>query len=82
MRVKEVGRVMGSRIKSRLDELEMTQAELCRKSGLSTGYVSDLINGNRGKRLSVVTASRLGKALKVSANFFYTEDSHMRHKER
>jgi transcriptional regulator with XRE-family HTH domain len=73
-----VGELVGDRIKSRLDELHMSQAELCRQTGLSTGYVADLVNGNRGKRLSVLTASRLSKALKVPTTFFYSGDSHMR----
>lgn len=56
-------------MKSRLDELGMSQADLARKSGLSTGYVSNIVNGQRGKRVSAETAHRLARALRVRPTY-------------
>lgn len=69
--------MIGPKIQKRLDELGITQADLARRSGLTTGHVSSLVTGKRGKRLSVGTLYALSKALGVSADFFYLDHSHM-----
>lgn len=69
---------LADRLATRMDELHLSQADLARRSGLSTGHVSDLVNGKRGKRISADTAGRLASALKVSPKFFYPASSHMR----
>lgn len=61
--------MLGERIHERLETLGMTQTDLARKAGLSTGYVSDLVNGKRGKRLGGDVALRLSKALRVKPVF-------------
>ena len=47
-----------------LDELGITQKELARRSGISAGYLSQLIRGKRSP--SVRTQRRLQQALGVS----------------
>lgn len=61
-----------------MSELGMTQAELVRRSGLSSAYVSNLVTGQRGKRVSVETVHRLAKALKVRPSALVDTGSHMR----
>lgn len=70
--------MLGERIKRRLDDLDWTQADLARATGFSTGYIADLVNNKRGKRLSVENMLRLSKALKVRPSFFYGQNSNMR----
>ncbi|WP_353885899.1 helix-turn-helix transcriptional regulator [uncultured Deinococcus sp.] len=45
--------------------LKMNQSELARKSTLSPQYISDLLSGKRGARMSVVTLTQLARALRV-----------------
>ena len=45
---------------------DMTKAELSRRTGLSKGYITDLLNKNESKRktkISVETADKIGAAL-------------------
>lgn len=70
--------MLGERIRSRMQELGISQADVARRSGLSTGHVSDLVNGKRGERISAPTVARLSSALRVRPSFFFRDDSHMR----
>lgn len=56
-------------IENRLRELGMTQAALAEKSGLSPGYINDLIKGRRGRRMGADVERRLAKALRVRPLF-------------
>jgi len=69
---------LGERVKARLAELGMSQADLARRSGLSTGYVCNLVNGQRGKRISVETAQKLAGALRVRPSYLFGDRSQMR----
>jgi transcriptional regulator with XRE-family HTH domain len=72
--------MIGSKVKARLEELGMRQADLARKSGLSTGYVSDLVNGHRGRYISITNLKRLCEALEVEPSFFYPNNSNVGNK--
>ncbi len=48
----------------------MKPSQLADKTGLSRGYISDLLHGRRGERIGADTAIKLTKALKVSPLFF------------
>lgn len=69
---------IGDRVAQRMCELGLNQATLARRAGLSSSYVSELVNNKRGRRVSVMTAGKLAVALEVPASFFGPEDSHMR----
>lgn len=56
-------------IEIRLEELKMTQADLAARSGLSRGYINDLIRGRRGKRMGADVSRRLARALRVRPLF-------------
>lgn len=61
---------VGERIKSRRVQLGWTQDQLCQKSGISKGFLSDLENEKRS-----VSASNLldiARALSVSLDFLMT----------
>jgi plasmid maintenance system antidote protein VapI len=68
--------MIGETVRRLLEMRGMTQADLARKSGLSTGHVTQILKGDRGKALSIRTASKLGDALGVKLDFFYQEDTH------
>lgn len=58
----------GEQLAKALEMREMTQAELCHKSGLKSSYVSQYLNKpDRDPQLS--TALRIAQALDVSLNF-------------
>jgi ribonucleoside-diphosphate reductase alpha chain len=64
---------VGSRIKQALTRSRIeTQRELAKLSGLSTGYVSQLLGGTRA--MSVETARQLGAVLNVSAGWLMFGD--------
>lgn len=66
-------------VKRRMDELHRSQADVARISGLSTGHVSDIVNGKRGSEASITTLVALAKGLDVSPSYFFSTDhSHMR----
>lgn len=65
--------MLGERITQRLDALGMSQKDLASKANVSQGYVSDLINGRRGRRLGYDVTQRLARALKVRPIFFSAE---------
>lgn len=69
--------MLSEKIRSRMAELGISQAELARRSGLTTSHISYLVRGERGQRLDRNTVTRLCKGLDVKVNFFYEEDSHM-----
>lgn len=75
-RLESEGVTLGQRVQRRLSELDMTQADLARRSGLSTGYVSNIINGQRGKRVSADVAHRLAGALKLGVRSILGKTSH------
>lgn len=62
--------MLGDRIQARMQQLGMSQADVARRAGLSSGHVSDLVTGNKGKRVSAETVEKLARALKVSPSFF------------
>lgn len=72
---KEGGSMLGDRIQARMEKLGMSQADVARRAGLSSGHVSDLVTGQKGKRVSAETVEKLARALKVSPTFFYRVDS-------
>lgn len=53
-------------ITQRMKTLGMRQRDLAEKTALSQQYVSDLVNGKRGSRLSAATLDKLARALRVS----------------
>lgn len=61
--------MLGQRIDHRRRELGLSQRSLAEKSGLSPQYISSLISGKRGQRLSADALHRLAKALRVSQKF-------------
>lgn len=65
--------VLSERLRARLKELGMSQAQLSRKSGLSVSYISQLSNGHRGRRTSATTVHRLARALKVRPDYFLSD---------
>lgn len=56
---------LAEKIQKRMDELDMTQADLARKTGLTTANVAYIVNGKtKDPRLSSVVA--IAMALEVS----------------
>lgn len=53
-------------ITNRMTELGIRQHELAERSTLSRQYVSDLVRGKRGARMSLRTQQKLAQGLKVS----------------
>lgn len=68
--------MVGETVRRLLEIKGMTQADLARKSGLTTGHVTDIVKNRRGKVLSLQTATKLGNALGVKPEFFYQDDTH------
>ncbi len=66
---------LGARLRVVLGERNMTQSDLARKTGLSTSYVSMLISGQRGPRISHAAAASLRKALRVPVDFFLVSEN-------
>lgn len=59
----------GQRIKAMRLANEMTQEELCKKTGLSKGFLSDVENGKRS--VSADTLRMLSKALDESMDYLF-----------
>lgn len=59
---------LGERIQAALDVREMTQADLARKSGLSTGLVAQIVSG-RTADPHFTNVVKIAKALDVSLNY-------------
>lgn len=55
----------------RMAELNLTQRAVAQRAGLSTSYISDLMNGKRGGRISIATVQKLSVALEVEPSFFW-----------
>ena len=53
-------------ITERMTELGLRQHELAQKSTLSRQYISDLVAGRRGRRLTAATQAKLARALRIS----------------
>ena len=67
--------MLGERIDRRRRELGLSQSDLARRSGLSRQYISALILGGRGQRLTVFAATKLAKALRVNQKFLQAEST-------
>ncbi|BDP42882.1 hypothetical protein DAETH_28510 [Deinococcus aetherius] len=59
-------------VKERMRELGRSQAEIARLSGLSTGHVSDIVNGRKGAAVSLPTIQALARGLDVKADYFFS----------
>lgn len=60
----------GRKLRDRMQELGLTQADLVRATGFSRQYVSDLCHNRNGQRMPYETVERLSKALRVGKKFF------------
>lgn len=58
-------------VKQRMSDLSITQAELARRSGLSTGHISDIVNGKKPLP-SLPTVQALARALEVGGEYFFS----------
>lgn len=63
---------VGERIKARRLELGWTQEELCRKAGISTGFLSDLENQKRS--VSAETLLDIARVLALSLDYLMKGD--------
>lgn len=68
---------LAERLKLRMAERGLAQADLVRKTGLSPSYVSMLLSGNRGDRIGMSAAQNLRRVLQVPISFFSFGESHM-----
>ena len=64
---------VGERIKARRTELGWTQEELCRKAGISTGFLSDVENNKRS--VSAETLLGIARVLSLSLDYLMKGDS-------
>jgi predicted transcriptional regulator len=55
MLIKRGVQIMHEQIQQRMAELGISQSELARRAGVSAAYISQVVNGQRGKRMSVET---------------------------
>lgn len=69
--------MLGDRIQTRMRQLGLSQADVARRAGLSSGHMSDLVAGHKGKRVSAETVEKLACALKVTPAFFFRDGSRM-----
>lgn len=72
---------LSDRIRRRMRDLDMSQVELSRRSGVSQPYISQITTGRRGVRPGHRTVARLADALDVSPEFFYRDRVHL-HQEK
>ena len=63
---KNVGRLIGDRIRAVLDEIGENQAWLAERAGIQPGYLSELMNGHPKKRWNEDTLNSVANALSVS----------------
>lgn len=56
---------LGNKVRRRRYELGLTQEEVSQRTGLSTGHISDIENGNR-KQIQSKTIIKLAKGLGMS----------------
>lgn len=59
---------LGERIQNALDMREMTQADLARATGLSTGLIAQIVSG-RTKDPHFSNVVKIARALDVSLNY-------------
>lgn len=71
---------LAEKLRARLGELRYTQADLVAKTGLSSAYISELLNGKRGRRMSRSTSVKLRRALRVRDSFFDLESPHVQNR--
>jgi transcriptional regulator with XRE-family HTH domain len=64
---------VGDRIKARRLALEWTQEELCKKAGISAGFLSDLENGKRS--VSAETLLDIARVLSLSLDYLMKGDT-------
>jgi transcriptional regulator with XRE-family HTH domain len=64
---------VGPRIKTRRVELGWTQEELCKKAGISTGFLSDLENGKRS--VSAETLLDIARVLSLTLDYLMKGDT-------
>ena len=72
-------------IEARMAKSSMTKAELARRTGLSKGYISELLNKNESKRktqLSMDTARKIAYALGTHGWILWKESSEIKEAER
>ena len=72
-------------IEARMAKSSMTKAELARRTGLSKGYISELLNKNESKRktqLSMDTARKIASALGTHGWILWKESSEIKEAER
>lgn len=63
------------RLKRRMGAMNLSQAELARRAGLSPAYISMLLSGQRGGSIRMDAAKCLADALDVSLLFFANPSS-------
>lgn len=68
----EIERLVGNRIKSRLEKLGMTQKELAVRTGISEAGICRYIQGKRTPTLS--NAKRIADALDVKIGYLVGEE--------
>jgi len=59
---------LGERIQAAMDMRDMTQADLARATGLSTGLIAMIVNG-RTKDPRFTNVVKIARALNVSLNY-------------
>lgn len=64
---------MGYKIKETREAMRMTQAELCKKSGVSRGTISALENGT-ARATSSKTLVKIARALNTTVDKIFFED--------
>ena len=62
--------MLAQKISKRLSELEMSKYELAKRSGFSLSYISLICSGERGNGMTLETACKLSRVLKVEFSFF------------
>jgi transcriptional regulator with XRE-family HTH domain len=77
----EIKATLGERMQQRMDELNLRQSDVARRSGLRPHHISELLSGRRGKSPSFRTIRVLARALRVPISFFSLERLHMRQKQ-
>jgi transcriptional regulator with XRE-family HTH domain len=76
MGVKHKRTTLSRKLRQALIESGINQAELSRRTALTTGYIAMLINGERGQKVSAETLIRLAKALDKPISYFLTSETH------
>ena len=70
--------MLQEQLKKCMSEKGLSQADIVRLTRLSPSYVSDLVNGKRGGRISGETLAKLSAGLRKKSNFFYPNNPKMR----